>query len=598
MQNFDSIATDEQKDVIDFAVHGADNMIINAIAGSGKTKVLVECVRAIKEAYPKKKILMVAHNKSAADKLRGEIYKTIMGLDDDYVLPNDDDSRKARTKYLWKEKNIRISTLHALGFRLLYSKFGKIEEKKQVDNTDEKYYREFIGNQNTYSEAYSFLSEGDKATYRSNLKDTLKKARLNLKEKEKDIRRLMEKHYVVSLIADEAHAAQELIKWGASTILPSAEDTAKGLNFSENGRIDYTDMLWLPFKLGINVERKEEYDVILLDEAQDASPAQMDVLKRIFSRSARLIAVGDEQQQINVWAGSDTEVFEHLRDSLVFRRRAKDFNLSTNFRCDKKILEEGGRYFKEKGDLKLNPRKDAGEGEVLEDVHVSLSHDYFHGGDLVMCRQTSPLVYLYKKMVQNNIKCFIEGKDDGRKLNDVIEDAKCGNNFDDIKIAVKKRLVDLYDEHKEKNPNTESVPENITALMDNVLSLECFPDTIKTRKQAEEFIKGMFMDTIEEGNSRIEDRVRLSTIHKMKGQEADNVYILCPNLIPSNLAKSKWQRTEETHLQYVMCTRAKHKLAYISESDFPSFTAFLNKEKFSKKIELYREEVATHERKK
>lgn len=585
--------TEEQEKVIDFAIHGADNMIINAIAGSGKTAVLVECVFKIHEEYPNKKILLVAHNKTTADKLRGDIYRKLHEYSDDYALPNDEKSLKKRTKEL-SEEGISVSTLHALGFHLLFYKFGEIE-KTQVDSNDEKYYKQFMANQDAYSKTYSLLSEGDKASYRSNLKDTLKKSRLNLKEREKDIRRLMEKHYNVNLISDEAYAAQELIKWGANMILPSSEEIALGKKFSESGKIDYTDMLWLPFKFGINVVKEQEYDVILLDEAQDASPAQMDVLKRVFSRSARLIAVGDEQQQINVWAGSDIKAFEHLNDSMVFRRKAQDFSLSMNFRCDKKILEEGKKYFFETDNLKLKPRPDAGEGEVLNDVHISLSHDYFHGGDLVMCRQTSPLVYLYKKMVQNNIKCFIEGKDDGRKLNEVIKDTKCGDDFNDIKIAVKKRLVALYDDYKEKYPQTDSVSSNITTLMDNILSLECFPDTIKTRKQAEDFIQGMFMDTIENSGNNKEDRVRLSTIHKMKGQEADNVYILCKSLIPSKLARSEWQQTEETHLQYVMCTRAKHKLAYISESDFPPFTAFLNKEKFEKKIEIYREEVTAYE---
>ncbi|MDE5831215.1 MAG: ATP-binding domain-containing protein, partial [Clostridia bacterium] len=59
----------------------------------------------------------------------------------------------------------------------------------------------------------------------------------------------------------------------------------------------------------------------------------------------------------------------------------------------------------------------------------------------------------------------------------------------------------------------------------------------------------------------------LSTIHKAKGLEADNVYILCRSTMPSKLAQQNWEKQQEQNLIYVAYTRAKHTLGFISEKE-------------------------------
>ena len=57
----------------------------------------------------------------------------------------------------------------------------------------------------------------------------------------------------------------------------------------------------------------------------------------------------------------------------------------------------------------------------------------------------------------------------------------------------------------------------------------------------------------------------LSTIHKSKGLENDNVFILCPELIPNRFAVQEWQLKQEDNLLYVAITRAKKKLIFLSD---------------------------------
>jgi superfamily I DNA/RNA helicase len=57
--------------------------------------------------------------------------------------------------------------------------------------------------------------------------------------------------------------------------------------------------------------------------------------------------------------------------------------------------------------------------------------------------------------------------------------------------------------------------------------------------------------------------VVFSTIHKAKGLEADNVWIIETQLMPHPMAKSKSDREQEMNLCYVAITRAKKILNYV-----------------------------------
>ena len=61
------------------------------------------------------------------------------------------------------------------------------------------------------------------------------------------------------------------------------------------------------------------------------------------------------------------------------------------------------------------------------------------------------------------------------------------------------------------------------------------------------------------------DAVQLSTVHKAKGLEADNVFILKPSLMPLKYAKKDWEIKTEKNLIYVAYTRAKKTLNFIEE---------------------------------
>ena len=70
---------------------------------------------------------------------------------------------------------------------------------------------------------------------------------------------------------------------------------------------------------------------------------------------------------------------------------------------------------------------------------------------------------------------------------------------------------------------------------------------------------------IEEVFSNDKEGVVFSTVHRAKGLESDNVYILKPELFPHPMAKQDWELQQERNITYVAYTRAKQRLAFVGQ---------------------------------
>jgi len=506
------VFSEEQEKIFEFANKGVFNMIVQAVAGAGKTTTLVECVNRIR---PDRKILLLAHNRSTRDTLKERI---------------------------GERENVRIFTLHGLAWRLY------VEHFEETPEINEDKYRAYVNaNIETIgSELYKALSQSKRMMYKANAFQLIDMARYNLKQSEKEIRKMATKKYGMSLIADECHFVARVLNWGM-----------------ENRKtVDYEDLLWLPSQFGY-FTKKYLADIIMLDEAQDASIAQQDVIKRCFKRETRLFAFGDEDQTINSWCGSDTDSFEHLKDADEFRRPAVEFPLSTNYRCGKKIIE----YAKQYTEKTINAREGAEDGVVRHDAHLYEVND----GDMILCRNIAPLMEVYRRGVAIGKKMYFRGEELGRNL---VKDADCanGDTIDEIIFSMKKRLVSTWQFLSNELGISEREAANepmLVSLLDTIKTMESLPPTVKNRRDLEKFTKDVFSNEGSEG-------IQLSTIHRAKGLEADNVFIICPSLIPSKLSTLDWQILEEKHLLYVMCTRPKNSLNFITEKEIAPHHAFFD----------------------
>lgn len=519
--------SEEQEAIFEYAVHGPFNMIVQAVAGAGKTTTLVECVNRV---GPDKKILLLAHNRSTRDTLKEKI---------------------------GDRENVTILTLHGLGWRLYTQHIGTRA------NIVENKYRDYV-NRNIdkiASDCYKSLNRPQRMTYKANVFELIDKARYNLKQSEKEIRKLAEKKYGMHLVADEAHMVSKILKWGAE----------------HNDVVDYQDLLYFPHQFGY-FSPVIKPDIIMLDEAQDASIAQQDLIKRCMQRNTRLFGFGDIRQTINAWCGSDSESFEHLKDPDEFHRPAVELPLTTCYRCGKKIIEYAKRYV----DNDIHAMDTAEDGIVRHDASLSETND----GDLVLCRNIAPLMEVYRRGVALGKKMYFRGEELGNSLVNAADCAE-GDTIPEIIFDIKSRLVStwaLITRETGVDERETMTDPRIISLLDTIKTMENLPKTVETRKDLQKFAKDVFSD---EGMAG----VQLSTIHRAKGLEADNVFVVCPSLIPSRLATLDWQKQEEQNLLYVMCTRPKHSLNFVTEKEIAPHNAFSEKNSLYSELNAIRNEV-------
>lgn len=161
----------------------------------------------------------------------------------------------------------------------------------------------------------------------------------------------------------------------------------------EMGVLDFSDQLVLATRIvreapAVRASLREEFRAVLLDEFQDTSVIQMDLLSMLFADHA-VTAVGDPNQAIYGWRGASASSLESFLDRFQTgeAEESQTLTLSTAWRNDVSILDAANRvaaplrevpsFQAGKQELKaqspvLVPRGGAGPGAV----DIAFTQDY------------------------------------------------------------------------------------------------------------------------------------------------------------------------------------------------------------------------------
>ncbi|MGO3021859.1 MAG: ATP-dependent helicase [Brevibacterium sp.] len=118
---------------------------------------------------------------------------------------------------------------------------------------------------------------------------------------------------------------------------------------------------------------RARWKIVLLDEFQDTSVAQLTLLRDLFASTA-VTAVGDPRQAIYGWRGASAD--NMVRFSADFRD-VESLSLSTSWRNDRSILQVANRIaagLDDSDETPLSARDGAGDGEVSVEIS-SGAHD-------------------------------------------------------------------------------------------------------------------------------------------------------------------------------------------------------------------------------
>lgn len=419
-------------------------------------------------------------------------------------------------------ENTDIKTLHSLGFSILRYNYKDLD--LQVDEF--KYDKKLI---EILSEKESELFDDKK--YLKNILQLCSLGRFFMANNSQKLLAVANKYNIIP-IDDELQIAKELISWSKESI-------------QETKTIDYTDMVYLPSVLPV---RTFKYDFIFVDEAQDLSITQLNLFMKCFKQGGRFIAVLDEKQAIYGFAGSDSESYHKL----IKTSNTTLLPLSICYRCPKKVIRLAREIVPE-----IQWKEDAIEGEIKYKATIEELAD----GDMVICRNTSPLIKLYATLITNGIKAYIKGTDVGLNLIDILESTyseKLTDVFNELNLKLANFILN---NSRIENTTEEQIKDSqeYNDLSDKIDCLKILSIDIPTKKELIEKIKAIFSDENKSG-------ICLSTIHKAKGLEADNVYILDKQLMPSKCAKQEWELQQEENLRYVAYTRPRKILGFIENS--------------------------------
>ncbi len=297
--------TDEQIKVRDFDIKS--NIILMAVAGSGKTTVACERVNfLISQGVDPSEILFFSYTKAAVEEFRRR-------------LNND---------------KIKITTIHAFCQGML-TKMGKYKNVISI--------YDFIDWYKKKNKPLNTSSAKVKADYYELLADLYENA-----------------EYVSAEIAAFKLQSANGIKSKVPDMFNEYKKFAK-----ETKSRDFADML-----IEVDTALKEnkwlrmfrnQYKYILVDEFQDTSITQMNILLKLNAPYYTLI--GDVNQSIYGYSGANAY---EVMDLLKKRRSVQEMTLSVNFRSVKCIVDNSNSY----SDLKASAFNDQKPGSVSKRIIV------------------------------------------------------------------------------------------------------------------------------------------------------------------------------------------------------------------------------------
>ena len=489
-----------QESIFEFILHGTGDGLINAVAGAGKTWVLVQAAKVIQLLPDKpRRATFAAFNRHIADTLRERLRgtpmtaNTIHGIGHGCLMRHlgagvtlNKDKYKELSK-TWLEVNLALT-----------ERFHKAGERHEIL---------FAFHMLTHLARFTLTPPGDLTA----LSD-------------------LAAHFD-TLVPDECLP-------GIAEVLREGEAVAAAQKV-----IDFTDQLWLPTLWDLTPPLM---DFVFVDEAQDLNPAQLALVLKSRAPGGRFLLVGDPAQSIMAFAGADSKSFWNIKQ----RTNATELPLSICYRCPKSHIRIAQKLVPH-----IEARPDAPEGVVEMQPETALVNRV-QPGDLILCRLTAPLISCCITLVQHDIHARVRGTDVGERLIHIVRGIEKNDQFTYDQFG---HYLNIYESQQREYLSRRRFRAGLLqTLKDTCEAIRVCYQTflVRTLNQLCFEIQRLFSDD--------KAPVWLSTVHRAKGLENPTVYILQPHKLPLEWAEQQeWEWKQELNLRYVAVTRATERLVLL-----------------------------------
>lgn len=310
--------------------------------------------------------------------------------------------------------------------------------------------------------------------------------------------------------------------------------------------------------------------VLVIDEAQDINEQEYKLITTLmdFNEEMRVIAVGDDDQNIYEFRGSSTKYLKQF----IEEKKAVKYELTENYRSKRNIVAFANDFVKTITDrLKTTPiiAKQIDNGKIKlinyknDTFIVPLVQDILNtqpkGSTCVLTTTNEDALQIMGLLLKNKKPAKLIQTNDFFNLYNLLEirffldqlNLKNGSPFisDEIWSKAKKELQNTM-----KNSTRLEIANNL------IQSFEITYPVKKYKSDLETFIRE---SQIEDFFNQSNDTIFVSTIHKAKGKEFDNVFLMLPVKNNFFLEHNEFKRQ-----LYVAMTRAKQNLTIHLNSNF------------------------------
>jgi len=307
--------------------------------------------------------------------------------------------------------------------------------------------------------------------------------------------------------------------------------------------------------------------VLVIDEAQDMDEDEFNLISALIKQNEdmRVIAVGDDDQNIFEFRGASSK---YLKQFMRLDNSGKH-ELLENYRSKANLVEFSNQFVRRiHNRLKHAPiiANQTGNGRIKvvryqsENLITPLVQDIFSTGlagtSCVLTKTNEEALQITGLLLKYGIPARLIQTNDGFSLYN-LEEVRFFLNR--LNLAGDDYIIcdDAWSEAKQDLKNRFSRSTKLEICKNIIKDFEATNTKKKYKSDLEVFIRESKLEDFIGGNG---ETIFVSTIHKAKGREFDNIFLMLENF---NAAADDAKR-----LMYVAMTRAKHNLVIHLNSGF------------------------------
>lgn len=418
------------------------------------------------------------------------------------------EAMKARTR----NPRADVRTIHSLGMRFIGRKWRGVEIVRGATRADAltdalvpksvpKFVRRLISLLHTKVRELSPLDTGEAA-----------------------VRAIMDEYDLLPDNYDE----DEVLEYVQGICIMAAHDRPR--------MVDYADMIYLPLTHGLLYP---VYDRGFVDETQDLAMPQLEMVLRTVE--GPIVLIGDKNQAIYGFRGADIDSIDKLRARLG----ARSLPLKESYRCAQSIVRHANRLVPDLTAHSSNP-----EGTV-DRMNWTGMLNHVRPGDFIVSRLNAPLVLTVLALWKEGIRARMAGRDLEQGIRDLV--GKLSKRAHDMQSF--RRELDKWESKAVTRSVEHGNQENAHQVRDRGAIVRYLCEESGSIAGISFTVDHLFAEDLPASQV-----VLCSSIHKIKGQEADRVFVL-----EDTLYRREWSR-EEAHCEFVSITRAKHHLTLVTRT--------------------------------